>query len=462
MKNNTHDKKTRRLKARKDQVKGGECFNIKRCDVAKSDSHNERTGPISNENIRLNMTPNNYVWKDPEVPSLPEHLERIKEDFSQAKRIMKKNGKEIIYTRALPANGSTQGAAIKESILVLPKDGKNLEEIVRKVVQRIAEKTRMRPIRIYIHLDELFTDPDTGVITNNPHAHIVWDAYDWDCHEIIKNKAPTMRWMQDVAMEETGMPRGTDARESGATHKNVSAYKAQKERERCQMLTARRESLENEVKGLEEQKKVIGKSIQRLYQDTQSVARMSLNLSKSLSLQSKLSPEEEDLRSGIEKLEYSETANDMGVVLLFISLVQKLIQITIEKFKALQTLSETMLRKNYYLMLGYKGLSKLVPEKAAKELTTIGEMKQQLEKAISEKEQKANELEQLKKQIPKIEKTAYAKGAEHQQDKWNEWYQTYHDPLEREYNRFVKIIKENHLEKLFYDNAKGKGMGLKR
>ena len=423
------DEKTRKTKERKNQVKGGSCINTQRCDVAKSDSHNDRTGPITNENIRIELTPNNFMWKDSEVPSLPEHLEKIKEDFAHTERKMKKNGQEITYYRSLPTDGSTQGAPIKESILVLPHNRKNLEDVVMNVVRRIAEKTHMKPLRIYIHVDEIFKDPDTGVETINLHAHIVWDSYDWDNHQLIKLNKTTLRWMQDIAAEETGMPRGMDARETGVRHKNVHAYKAQEARKRCQELTERKKSLEKEIEGMEERKKNLGNTLsnqcEQMYKGVKLIAEMSLGLSQSLSSESKPSPGEEDLRAGIEKLcERNNTAAGMDAISLLLIMLQRLFQIIIKKIKSY----ETIFRKTI--------LSNPVPQKSAKDMPADEEMRQELKKvkaerdaALGEAKRATAQLEQVKKTIPEIEKRAFQKGVEHQQKKWLEWCKINHDPL---------------------------------
>lgn len=467
MKKTSSENKARKPKVRKNQVKGGSCINTQRCNVNKSDNHNDRTGPISNENIRIELTPNNFVWKAPEVPSLPEHLEKIKEDFAHTERKMRKNGQEITYTRTLPVYGSTQGAPIKESILVLPLNRQNLEDIVMNVVRRISDMTRMTPIRVYIHADEIFVDPDSGIETCNMHAHIVWDAYDWGNHEVIKLNKTTLRQMQDIASEETGMPRGMDARETGARHKNVHAYKAQEERKRCQELTQRKEFLETEIESIRERKKTLCNTLsnqcEQMYKGVKLIAEMSLRLSQSLSSESKPSPEEEDLRAGIEKLcERNNTAAGMDAISLLLIMLQRLLQIIIKKIKSY----ETIFRKTI--------LSNPVLQKSAKDMPADKEMRQELIKvkaerdaALGEAERAAEALEQLKSTIPEIQNNARHKGREEQQKLWDEWYKQHHTPLVEEhkrtksdYNRLIQAIKDNNHEELLLD-IKPKGKGIK-
>lgn len=248
------------------QIKGGACVNTIACNLAKSDNHNERKGTsFSNTNIDLSLTPKNYVWKASDIPDLTEHDKRIRDNFAKtARHVTRELGKSHEYYRSMPSSGKTAAHPIKESILSLPQGGEIGRRMTEEFVERVENRYKVRAIRIIIHEDEVFTDPFTGKPNVNIHAHIVWDFYEWTQHRLITLKNSDFRAWQDIAAYVTGMPRGTDARLTGAKHLMPPKYKIQKEIERAselkmknEQLETKKEQLETIIKDLEDQVSIL-------------------------------------------------------------------------------------------------------------------------------------------------------------------------------------------------------------
>lgn len=228
-------------------VKGGASSNLRACNLAHSDAHNLREGNTrtANHNPNLTIRPelkeNNTVWMDESVPSLKELDTAIRKDFASVDHVKtvkdaSGNPKEVVYHREMPSKGKTAASPVKESILNLPHNGKETDEMVEEFVRRWEQTFGVKCIRAFVHRDERYDDPDTGEPHFNCHAHLVWDFYDWQQHSLIKLKKDDLRLTEDWAAEITGMPRGTSATITNAKHLAVAEYKNKQERERSERI----------------------------------------------------------------------------------------------------------------------------------------------------------------------------------------------------------------------------------
>jgi cell division protein FtsB len=252
-----------------DSQKGGACLHTEACIVSHSDEHNDRVGKLTNSNIRLSLTTNNYVWKDPTTPDLQVLDRRIRQDYEQEERVCRKAGKECRYHRKMPSSGKTAASPIKESILLLPSNGIETNAMVKEVVGEIEKRMGWRCIRIYIHRDEIFVDPDTDEEHSNPHAHIVWDTYCWEKHVCHKATKTDLRFFQKIATKVTRMPIGIPTEKTKARHKNPHLYKVEQERKRAQVLTEKNEALQKKNEKLEYQNMSLQEANNRLNDDNQ-------------------------------------------------------------------------------------------------------------------------------------------------------------------------------------------------
>ena len=224
------------------------------CKVSFSDKHNERKGRTEeiptnpNTSIRPELTRNNSTWKAVDVPSLWRLGQAIRRDYAATERTVSlKDGTTHKCHRELPSKGKTAATPIKETVLNLPTNGSETDAMVEEFAKRVEALTGWRCIRRYVHRDERYDDPDTGEQHFNCHGHLVWDCYDWQRHEIRKVGKATMRQIQDIAAEVTGMERGVDARVTKAEHLNVATFKNEQERQRAEDLKAQNLALQQEV-----------------------------------------------------------------------------------------------------------------------------------------------------------------------------------------------------------------------
>lgn len=234
--------------------KGAEYVHTEACILDHADNHNDRVGPISNLNVRPELTETNYAWKDHSTPDLKELDIKIREDYYSVERV-DKSGRN--YHRHLPSKGNTASAPIKESILLLPSNGKETEQMVDDFVRMVEEYMGWRRVRVYIHRDEVFEDPITKTESINNHAHIVWDTYDWNQHLCKRVNNANLRKFQDFAAKATGMPRGNDARMTKASHKSVHVYKAEQEMVKLNELSRQVEDRQSQVRTLDSEIEVL-------------------------------------------------------------------------------------------------------------------------------------------------------------------------------------------------------------
>ena len=248
---------------RYESQKGGECANTEGCKVHASDRHNNREIENNkNKTIRPELTPLNSVWMDPTLPSLSAYDKAIRRDYYSVEQVDKLGRK---YHRSLPTKGKTAASPLKETILLLPTNGPETDAMVNAFVEKVEQLTGWKAVRKFVHRDERFDDPDTGKSTFNNHAHIVWDCYDWQQHEIKKAYRGAMRKMQDYAAEVTGMPRGVPAELTNAKHQTVLEYKNSQERQRAAALEKKIKELNTkEGKDFEVMSTWRGKMLSRL------------------------------------------------------------------------------------------------------------------------------------------------------------------------------------------------------
>ena len=248
-------------------AKGG--ANTKGCNCSHSDEHNERKQraekeasdkkrrlPLDNPNtsIRPELTASNSSWKAEDVPSLWQLEQNIRRDYAQTERTVKlKDGTTHTCHRELPSKGKTAATPVKETVLLLPTNGPETDAMVKLFAEKVEAATGWRCVRRYVHRDERYDDPDTGEQRFNNHAHLVWDCYDWQKHQIRSVGKAVMRQIQDIAAEVTGMERGTDARVTHAEHLSVAEYKNEQERKRAEELKAQNLALQTQNAQLQRQ-----------------------------------------------------------------------------------------------------------------------------------------------------------------------------------------------------------------
>lgn len=227
------------------------------CKVGFSDRHNTREVQVHenpNTSIRPELIKNNTVWLAPDVPSLWRLDQEIRKDYAKTERTVKmKDGTTHTCHRELPSKGKTAASPLKETVLNLPTNGPETDAMVEAFALKVEELTGWRCVRRFVHRDERYDDPDTGEQHFNGHAHLVWDCYNHQTHEIIKVGKATMRQIQDIAAEVTGMERGIDARVTGADGISVAAFKSDQERKRAEDLKSQNLALQQEVADLRTQ-----------------------------------------------------------------------------------------------------------------------------------------------------------------------------------------------------------------
>jgi hypothetical protein len=244
------------MKKKSQSIKGAACSNTRACNVGYSDSHNLRQSPTSeistnpNTNIYTELIEENTTWIDPSVPNLRALDKSIRQDYAQTPRYKeypKGSGQMVEYFREMPSKGKTASSPLKETILLLPHNGKKTDEMVKNFIARCEKEFGVKCVRFFVHRDEQYTNPDTGETHINNHAHIVWNFYNYQKHEINKLGKEQMRLMNDWASEYTGMQRGRDARQTGAEHLSVIEYKNKKEQERTERLQKNKNKVREKI-----------------------------------------------------------------------------------------------------------------------------------------------------------------------------------------------------------------------
>lgn len=251
-----HDIYTSPMKKKSQSIKGAACSNTRACNVGYSDSHNLRQSPTSeistnpNTNIYTELIEENTTWIDPSVPNLRTLDKSIRQDYAQTPRYKeypKGSGQMVEYFREMPSKGKTASSPLKETILLLPHNGKKTDEMVQNFIARCEKEFGVKCVRFFVHRDEKYTNPDTGETHINNHAHIVWNFYNYQKHEINKLGKEQMRLMNDWASEYTGMQRGRDARQTGAEHLSVVEYKNKQEQERTERLQKQKNKVKEKI-----------------------------------------------------------------------------------------------------------------------------------------------------------------------------------------------------------------------
>lgn len=386
------------------QIKGGEYAHTEACIVGHSDAHNERSKPINNDNIRQELTNHNTIWKSLDVPDLSVLDNTIRLDYWRTERITVRNGKKTRFHRKMPMIGRTKAAPIKETILLLPSNGSETDNMVKQFVHKVEQFIKWKCVRIYIHRDEYFTDPDTAQTHPNCHAHIVWDTYNWERHECTHPRKSDYRKFQDFAAEATGMPRGEDARKSRAKHLGVHAFKASEERKRGKMLAEKNEILQREIETLQDKErdylkkkntlehtiaKTEGTLKEYLYENYHYFMRTGEQLLQQFKDLSKyIAPElgEQQIKKDLEEacqIGEDVIANQEIITRIDIlqSLIEKMMVIIMRMINQVIHLAKEA-RKNLYINLtGKKILSRFIPQDVQTDLAIIEELKERCEES---------------------------------------------------------------------------------
>ena len=222
--------------SKKLSIKGGASSHLRPCLLRNSDKHNFREGShFTNENIVTSLSYLNSYWRDPSVPNLAQFDRLIREDY------------KATHGRRLAVKGRKRPSPIKESVTVLPNGSPDIDKVHLSLVKRLEKKYGVRCLRWAIHRDEYFDRKGTF----NYHAHEVWAFYDLDNHRYITlSRADLCQW-QDIVAEETGMPRGRSARETGRKWLSHNEYKISEQEKEMEENQKAIYELEQNIKAME-------------------------------------------------------------------------------------------------------------------------------------------------------------------------------------------------------------------
>lgn len=217
-----------------------------------ADKHNKREKQL--EHPRPELQPENtpdWIWEAEDKESVYMMRKRAEREYYAKERTIKgKNGSEYTTHRSLPKNAEP----VKEAVVVIKEDTTINE--VKKWALGCQEKYGVRPVGVYLHLDEGHwgeLDEDAGQTEDmyrrtdgkewkrlnekgnweywkpNFHAHVVFDWFDHDKACCINLGRKIMSDMEDDLACQLGMERGTPSGKKGL---DANTWKALKESER--------------------------------------------------------------------------------------------------------------------------------------------------------------------------------------------------------------------------------------
>lgn len=146
-------------------------------------------------------------------------------------------------TRTNPKTGRTYTVAgwspIREAVVVC-KEETTLDDF--GPVFQFFRRYGIEPIGIAIHRDEGHTDPTTGEVRINYHAHILLDYMNHETGKTVKLPDAAMSEMQDVCAQGLGMERGESKEKTSRRHLDANAYRAQAQAAELARLQAESEA----------------------------------------------------------------------------------------------------------------------------------------------------------------------------------------------------------------------------
>ena len=254
-----------------------------------ADKHNKREKVL--EHPRPELQPENkanWIWETEDKESVYKMRKRAEREYYAKERTIKgKNGSSYTTHRSLPKNAEP----VKEAVVVIKEDT-TIDE-VKKWAFECQEKYGIRPVGVYLHLDEghwAELDEDAGQTEEmyrrtdgkewkrlnekdnweywkpNYHAHVVFDWFDHDKACCINLGRKVMSEMEDDLARQLGMERGTPSMKKGY---DANTWKALKETERIskELATAVKKyrSLQTMIANLTSEKDKLEKELIDVY-----------------------------------------------------------------------------------------------------------------------------------------------------------------------------------------------------
>lgn len=250
-----------------------------------ADKHNKRMKNL--EHPRPELQPEDkalWIWEAADKKSVYEmRKEAEKEYFAKERTIRGKDGSSYTAHRSMPKNAEP----VKEAVVVIKEDT-TIEEVKRWAFS-CHEKYGIRPVGVYLHLDEghwAELDEDAGQTEDmyrrtddkewkrlnekgnweywkpNNHAHVVFDWFDHQRAQCISLNRKVMSEMEDDLAKLLNMERGTPSRKKGL---DANTWKALKESERVnrELSTAikKYKSLQTMIENLTHEKDMLEKDL---------------------------------------------------------------------------------------------------------------------------------------------------------------------------------------------------------
>lgn len=146
-------------------------------------------------------------------------------------------------TRTNPKTGRTYTVAgwspIREAVVVCKPETEIMD--FRPLIQWF-QAHGIGVVGLAIHRDEGHTDPRTGEVVINNHAHLFLDYIDHATGKTIKLPDAAMSEMQDVCAKALGMERGESKEKTSRRHLSANEYRAQAQAEELTRLQAESEA----------------------------------------------------------------------------------------------------------------------------------------------------------------------------------------------------------------------------
>ena len=250
-----------------------------------ADKHNKREKQL--DHPRPELQPENtreWIWEVEDKESVYMMRKRAEREYYEKERtIIGKNGCSYTTHRSLPKNAEP----VKEAVVVIKEDT-TIDE-VKKWAFECQEKYGVRPVGVYLHLDEGHwgeLDEDAGQTEDmyrrtdgkewkrlnekgnweywkpNFHAHVVFDWFDHDKACCINLGRKIMSDMEDDLARQLGMERGTPSGKKGL---DANTWKALKESERInrELTTSikKYKSLQTMIDNLTHEKDILEKDL---------------------------------------------------------------------------------------------------------------------------------------------------------------------------------------------------------
>ncbi len=234
---------------------------IKPCNIGSSEAHNRRTPEylknISKERfyIRTDLTPQNSSWESTlmEGKDLTAYYNEIarmvKEKTGRAMQTKERTVTDKKTGKTKKVNGSSP---LRESVVVCKAD--TTIDQLRAYCDRCHQQWGITALQIFIHLDEGHYGIPSDKTTWKPncHAHIVWDWMNHETGKSCKLGKEDMSRMQDMVAECLEMERGTRKEQTGKTHLERTDFIIAKQKQEAEQAASKNEQLSRENRTLEQ------------------------------------------------------------------------------------------------------------------------------------------------------------------------------------------------------------------